>query len=78
MSLDEAPIATRFTIVGIDASGPEEQWLAALGLVVGESITILRKAIFGGPLHVRTGAGGAYAVGRSVAKRIAIAREEAT
>ena len=48
-------------------------WVAAVGIRVGERLTVLRRAIFGGPIHVRTQAGGEFALARSLAHAIAVA-----
>ncbi len=55
----------RITSLGLDADGAA--WLGAVGLHEGEELVVLRRAAFGGPLHVRTGAGGEFAVAREVA-----------
>ena len=43
------------TIKALDASAELDQRLVALGLRVGKSVRLLRRARFGGPLHVRVG-----------------------
>lgn len=47
-------------------------WLAAVGLERGEGVTVLRRAILGGPLHLRLARGGELAVARDVAMRVAV------
>lgn len=47
-------------------------WLAAVGIAKGESVVVLRRAAFGGPIHVRTGSGGEFAVARTLARAITI------
>ncbi len=47
-------------------------WLAAVGLSPGEDVTLLRRAILGGPLHLRLARGGELAVARDLATRITI------
>ena len=46
-------------------------WLAAVGIECGVRVTVLRRAAFGGPVHVRTHAGGEFAIARSLARAIA-------
>jgi ferrous iron transport protein A len=46
-------------------------WLSAVGIGRGERVTVLRRAAFGGPIHVRTAAGGEFAIARSLARAIA-------
>ncbi len=48
----------------------EVEWLRAIGIFEGQSITVLRRALLGGPLHVRTGSGGEFALCRSLARAI--------
>ena len=61
-----APVATPLTlnrldpgecgiILAVDAGEELDQRLIALGLRVGKSVHLLRRARFGGPLHVRVG-----------------------
>jgi ferrous iron transport protein A len=62
-------------IVALGLEGEVASWLAAVGLHEGESIVVLRRAVFGGPIHVRTGSGGEFAVARELASRITVTRE---
>ena len=48
----------------------EQAWLAALGLPIGETVTVVRRAPWRGPLHVRTGTGAEFALDRSCAAEI--------
>ena len=48
-------------------------WIRAVGICEGESLTPLRRAIFGGPIHVRTGSGGEFALHRGLARAILVA-----
>ena len=48
------------------------EWLAAVGLEPGVKVRVLRRAVFGGPLHVRTGDDGEFAVASSVAASIVV------
>ena len=43
------------TILSLDAGEELYRRLVALGLGVGNSVRLLRRARFGGPLHVRVG-----------------------
>jgi ferrous iron transport protein A len=66
------------TCVHIDALAIEADmaaWLEAVGIGVGETLTVLRRAAFGGPIHVRTSAGGEFAIARSLAEAIGVRRE---
>jgi ferrous iron transport protein A len=58
MSLTELsilPLGTTALILGLEAETNLEQRLQALGFRAGKQISIVRKAWFGGPLHVRIG-----------------------
>ena len=46
--------------------------LRAVGVFEDESIVVLRRASFGGPLHVRTSSGGEFAIDRRIASEIEI------
>lgn len=71
-SLAVAPLARSVRIARLELGG-DAAWLAAVGLAVGDEVTVLRRAPFGGPLHVRTGAGGEFAIDRALAARIEVA-----
>jgi ferrous iron transport protein A len=45
-------------------------WLRAVGVGEGERVTVLRRAAFGGPIHVRTSAGGEFALHRDLAASV--------
>jgi ferrous iron transport protein A len=45
-------------------------WLRAVGISEGERVTILRRAAFGGPIHVRTSSGGEFALHRALARSV--------
>ena len=47
-------------------------FLSALGLGVGDDVEVLRRAPFGGPLHLRLRCGTEFAVGRDIASRITV------
>lgn len=59
-------------VVRVEAPDEEARWLAALGLGAGQRVQVLRRAVLGGPLHVRTGQGGAFALGAPLAQRVAV------
>ena len=70
MTLSEAEIGRSVRIAKVDLDEDVAAWLGAVGLEAGEEIVVLRRAILGGPLHVRTGSGGEFAVARELAQRI--------
>ncbi|XYH97010.1 FeoA family protein [Sorangium sp. So ce1128] len=57
--------------VGLDAE--LAGWLGAMGLGSGQTLTVIRRAAFGGPLHVRTGSGGELAINAGLARSILVA-----
>lgn len=42
-------------ITAVYATGMTRERMAALGLQIGRRVTVLRRAPFGGPLHLRIG-----------------------
>jgi ferrous iron transport protein A len=71
-SLGEVATGETVTIQKVDLPAETVGWLAAVGLERGEEITVLRKAILGGPLHLRLARGGELAVARDVALRVVV------
>jgi len=72
MVLADAVIGRRLRIHEVDLERDAKGWLEAVGLSEGETLVVLRRALFGGPLHVRTSAGGEFAVARELATRIRV------
>jgi ferrous iron transport protein A len=72
MSLADVREGVPVRIAALGFEGDVASWLAAVGLHEGEDLVVLRRAIFGGPIHVRTGAGGEFAVARELAAKITI------
>ncbi len=58
-------------VTSLDLEAELVAWLCAVGIGCGERITVLRRAAFGGPVHVRTDCGGEFAIARSLARSIA-------
>jgi ferrous iron transport protein A len=54
-ALDHFQVGEKSFITNIQTDAELKQRLAALGLRVGCTVHILRKASFGGPVHVRVG-----------------------
>lgn len=71
-SLTDAAVGRAVRIVSADVDPDVASWLDAVGLHEGERVIVLRSAAFGGPLHVRTGSGGEFAVGREIAARLEV------
>lgn len=50
----------------------EAAWLRAIGLGEGNTVTVLRRAPLGGPLHVRVSGGAELAVDRELARLVEV------
>ncbi|MSP17320.1 MAG: ferrous iron transport protein A [Myxococcales bacterium] len=72
LSLSELPAGRSAQVVALELDGDESAWLAAFGLFVGQRLTMVRRALAGGPLHVRAASGGEFALARSLAVRVAV------
>ena len=59
-------------VCSVDLPADEARWLAALGVHPGARLVVLRRAILGGPFHVRTASGGAFALGDALASRVQV------
>jgi ferrous iron transport protein A len=75
MTLADATIGRRLRIHRVDLERLAKGWLDAVGLHEGEELVVLRRALFGGPLHVRTSSGGEFAVARELASHIEVDEE---
>ncbi len=60
-------------IVDIDLDAELVAWLSAVGIGRGERVVVLRRAAFGGPLHIRIASGGEFALNLALARSIRIA-----
>jgi ferrous iron transport protein A len=72
MTLADAAIGRRVRIEDVSLEREAKDWLDAVGLHGGEEVVVLRRAAFGGPLHVRTSSGGEFAVARELASKIEV------
>lgn len=72
MTLADAAVGRRVRIEEVSLEREAKEWLDAVGLHDGEEVVVLRHAAFGGPLHVRTSAGGEFAVARELASMIKV------
>lgn len=55
-NLSQLPAGQEATISAVEADPALHHRLHALGFKVGKSITVIRRASFNGPIHVRLGA----------------------
>lgn len=60
-------------ITSLRLSEREAAWLRAIGLSEGSTVTLLRRAPLGGPLHVRVSGGVELAVDRHLALLVDVA-----
>lgn len=72
-TLASADIGRPMRVVSTRLDDDVAGWIAAVGLAPGEEVIVLRRAAFGGPLHVRTGSGGEFAVAREIAACLEVA-----
>ena len=70
--LADAAIGSHLRIARVDLEGEAAAWISAVGLHEKEELVVLRRAAFGGPIHVRTSSGGEFAVAREVARKIKV------
>ena len=71
-SLDLIVVGASATVTSIVLDVDQAAWLAAVGIREGDRLTVLRRAAFGGPLHVRTSSGGEFAIARSLSRAILV------
>ena len=74
--LASIPLGAHARVVRLDLDDELRDWLAAVGIGVGERVVVLRRAVFGGPLHLRTSTGGEFALNRGLARMILISVDE--
>lgn len=75
-TLASATLGRRVRVVGTRLEDEVAAWIAAVGLHDGEEVVVLRRAILGGPLHVRTASGGEFAVAQEIATRLDVVEVE--
>lgn len=66
----EIGVAAR--VIAVSLEDDLLRWLAAIGIACGDRVTVLRRAPFGGPIHLRAHTGGEFAVDRALAQRIRV------
>ncbi|WP_437608036.1 FeoA family protein [Sorangium sp. So ce834] len=71
--LAEVRAGERAVVVEVGLDADLAGWLGAMGLGPGQTLTLIRRAAFGGPLHVRTGSGGELAINAGLARSILVA-----
>lgn len=75
-SLDLLSLQRAAAVTSLRMEARDVVWLRAVGLGEGETVTVLRKAPLGGPLHVRVSGGAELAVDRELAAKIEVRVDE--
>jgi ferrous iron transport protein A len=78
MKLLDLPFASTARVVALALDAGAASRLRAVGVFEGEAIMVLRRAPFGGPVHVRTSSGGEFALDRRIASAIEVVAHEET
>jgi ferrous iron transport protein A len=73
VALSEARPGQRVRIMAIAQEEDLAAWLRAVGMHEEAEVTVLRRAPFGGPMHLRTSDGGEFAIHRALARCIHVA-----
>jgi Fe2+ transport system protein FeoA len=71
-SLAGLPVGASAPVTALDLPEREAAWLRAVGLVEGITVTPLRKAPFGGPVHVRLSSGLELALDLDLARHVQV------
>ena len=71
-SLDALQLHVPALIAALHLEVREATWLRAVGLVEGSSVTVLRKAPWSGPLHVRVADHTELAIDRALAVHVEV------
>jgi len=75
-SLARLGVGASARVVSLELEDELCAWVRAVGIREGERLTVLRRAIFGGPIHVRTSVGGEFALNRQLAKSILLREDD--
>jgi ferrous iron transport protein A len=76
-SLDALPPHSPAAVTTLSLGEREAAWLRAIGLFEGATVTLLRRAPLGGPLHVRISGGAELAIDRALARQVVVSSEQA-
>ncbi len=77
MKLLDLPLGTPARVTALVLDAVVARRLRAVGVFEEEAITVLRRAPFGGPVHVRTSSGGEFALDRRIALAVDVELDEA-
>lgn len=73
-TLDQLPDGALGTIVSMDLPSEALRYIASMGIAPGRELRVLRRAVWGGPLHVRLDTGAEFALDREIARSVTVAR----
>jgi ferrous iron transport protein A len=72
--LSSASPGQRVRILRIEQDDEHAAWLRAVGMHEDAEVIVLRRAPFGGPIHLRSSDGGEFAIHRDLARCIEVVR----
>ena len=72
LPLSGLPVGAAGHVATVLLEPREVGWLCAVGISEGTHVTLLRRAPFGGPVHLRTGSGAEFAVDRELAGAVMV------
>ncbi len=72
-SLGSLPSGASGVIASLELPPVDRAWIDAMGLSPGREVTVLRRALLGGPLHVRLDTGAEFAIDAELARRVVLA-----
>jgi len=72
LQLSAATPGERVRILRIAQEAEHAAWLRAVGMHEDAEVTVLRRAPFGGPIHLRSSDGGEFAIHRDLARCIQV------
>ncbi|APS00546.1 FeoA family protein [Pajaroellobacter abortibovis] len=75
LSLIGIPVHTPVLVINFNLEEQIKARLSALGVVKGIRLVVLRRAMLGGPLHVRLDMGAELAIDASVAKGVVVQQQ---
>jgi ferrous iron transport protein A len=68
--LSSVAVGDTVEVVALRLEADLAGWLRAVGICEGDRVTVLRRAVFGGPIHVRMSSGGEFALHRALAASV--------
>lgn len=71
-TLAALPLGVVARIVSIVTDTATRHYLMAVGLREGDTAEVLRRAIFGGPLHIRAECGAEFALAKALAEQVRV------